>query len=339
MFVDPLESLSSRDLQSLVLYFMDFVRYSRRPPICASTIDQYTAHVAEHLVRVGVIDSTSALRSSRSRFLLTAYRLADASGNPHRLQVAIPLSYSLLCDAIVIVRRLFATSPALVSGVSAAFALGYGASLRPGEYTGLATRQVDLDHQCSSSMTHCWFDQHPYCVTDPAAYPPGRLPDHITGLLDFRKNDQRGKGGPWAIARSTAAVDCVSLLFAYLRVYPPLPHQPLLSGHGAQVNADTHIRPVLSALADLHSFPRANMRASSSIRSGRLVQLDDAPDHVKQQLGHWRSLNGMLAYHRSTLQLSSRITAQMHDASLCPTTTLQYIYGTAAEAPGPARQI
>jgi hypothetical protein len=48
-------------------------------------------------------------------------------------------------------------------------------------------------------------------------------------------------------------------------------------------------------------------------------------------LGHWRSLSGMLAYHRTTLQLSSRIADKVHDAARCPTATLQYIYGTPAE--------
>ena len=258
-----------------MIFYMDFVRNSRLPPIRASTIDQYLCHVAERLVLLYTIDNSSALRSTRSRFLLTSFRHEDTVGNPLRLHVAIPLSYCLLCDAITIIKDIFATDSAIVAGVTAAFALGYGASLRPGEYSGSATRHVDLDHQCSSSMTHFWFEgfPDPFCVTLPAAFPPLLIPTHFTSLLDRRKNDPRGNGGPIAIARSGARIDCVTLIFNFLRTYSPLPHRPLLSGYHSQIDTDVHIRPVLWALADLHGFPRENMRASSSIRPGRLVQL------------------------------------------------------------------
>ena len=99
-FHDPLDMLTLRDIQHLMVYFMDFVRNSRSPPLRASTVDQYLCHVGERLVLQCIITDSSLLRSTRSRFLVTSFRREDALGNPLRLNVAIPMSYSLLCDAV-----------------------------------------------------------------------------------------------------------------------------------------------------------------------------------------------------------------------------------------------
>jgi len=198
-FYDPLEYLSLPDIRALMIFYMDFARRSRSPPLQANTIDQYFCHVAERLVLLGVIDDSATLRCTRSRFLLTSFRLEDTIGRPLRREVAIPLSCALLHDALAIIRRLFAHDPALIALVSAGFAFGYGASCRPGEYSAIVGRHVDLDHQVSSSMTHFWFEgmADPLCVTHPAAYPPGLIPTHLTSLLDRRKKRRPRKRRPY----------------------------------------------------------------------------------------------------------------------------------------------
>jgi hypothetical protein len=107
----------------------------------------------------------------------------------------------------------------------AAFVLAYAISLRPQEYLKLP-RPVPLRYTANSSLSHFVFDGVFYSVCYPALFPPGS-PSHFTTLLEFQKNDTRGKGGPKAIAHCSSvpmSYNCLSVLFNFLRRYPPLPN-------------------------------------------------------------------------------------------------------------------
>ena len=333
-----LRHLSAISLCILMEYFIDFVQYSRVPPISGNTVSYYVTHVAEYLIALGVIEAGDQLRSKTARQLIDSYRKSDSRGHPQRTVVAIPLTYPLLCDAITIASVIFASNHAIQYGVRAALCLGYGSSLRTAEYLRTSSK-TDLNHQVSSSQSFFWWGDNAICVCSPHTYPSSptgslTIPDHFTTFLDNRKN---GEGGPKSIARcATADPDCVTENFRFLSAYPPQPFQPLLSGYDGQITAKL-IKSVLTALAQKHGFDPDRMQPHASIRAGVLTQLENHDEQTQRSVGGWNSLGGKLAYQKTSLRHASRISQDIHDSSLCPISITKLIYNTPAnpsETPG-----
>jgi hypothetical protein len=142
-------------------------------------------------------------------------------------------------------------SPHAALCCKAAIALGYALSLRPQEY--LSTSQsVDPWKRAHSSLCFFWFpnDDIPYNVCYPASYPPRQRPRHFTLFLDFNKNHTTGDAGPRSISRAPpeSPVCCLSILFDFLTLYPPLPESALLSGFQPHIHVST-IRDIFRATA------------------------------------------------------------------------------------------
>ena len=258
--------------------------------------------------------------------------MADYLLRPVRHNTAIPFTYSLLCVTLTLISQLYTDSAYLKLGVSAAFALGYSCSTRSGQYLKTG-HHIPLSNQLNSSLSYFWWGETYYSVCDPTLFPPFSLPDKFSSLIEFSKNDKKGFGGPKAIARCLTvppSEDCLTILFNFLVCYPPLPHQPLLSGsfNTTQIDASLHIKPVLDKLASMYGFNPAQLSVHSSIRSGALIALETQPDAVKLRQGCWTTLGGMHSYLRGTLNHASSITQLLHDPSIYSITELQNVYTT-----------
>ena len=259
----------------------------RIPPLLSDTINSYITHAADALTASAILPTTISARNAHLTFMLSAYSIEDHIAHPLLDKLKIPLTYLLLCDSLVIITAIFSSSPAIVLAVQAAFCLGYAASLRPSEYLHTTSRIVPTTKQLWSSSSYFWFNDVPYCVCDPAAFPPGQIPDMFSGILIHRKNEKRGKGSPIAIANPSSPtprpVNCLSSLFQFLRAYPPLPNAPLFAGSPINITSDLHLKPVLNAVARKHNLPCNKLLPHSSIRSAVLSQIDDQSDEVKQR--------------------------------------------------------
>ena len=53
-----------------MLFFADFMRHSRSPPLRASTINQYVTHVADFYVTRSIVEDPLAFRSKRLTMLI-----------------------------------------------------------------------------------------------------------------------------------------------------------------------------------------------------------------------------------------------------------------------------
>jgi hypothetical protein len=262
--------------------------------------------------------------------MLQGYARLDGSLQPLRLRLKVPLTYPLLCALLDIVAVSYSTPSTLPLFLAccAAFVLAYAISLRPQEYLKLP-RPVPLRYTANSSLSHFVFDGVFYSVCYPALFPPGS-PSHFTTLLEFQKNDTRGKGGPKAIAHCSSvpmSYNCLSVLFNFLRRYPPLPNSPLLSGLGSQLSSHV-LTPFLHQLADKFGFDRSKVSLHSTIRSGAFSALEDESDAVKLRQGGWGSIAGMLSYTRGSLRHADYVVEKLHDPSLVPIRVTQMTHNT-----------
>lgn len=276
-----------------------------------------------------IISTTLSVRNAKLTFMLCGYHNTDCVTCPLLDKQNIPLTYALLCDSVPHIIRLFSYSLIVQSAVTATLSLGYAASLRPSEYLHIVNRHVLIIKQLISCNSFFWFDDIPFGVCDPHAYPHSR-PDMFSSLLTHRKNDKLGKGSPIAIARPTKPVvfNCLQNLFDHLVLCPPLPNTPLLSGCNILITPADHIQPVLDALTNQHNLPPNKLLPHSSIRSAVLSQINDQSDEVKQRQGGWKSKSGMMIYTRPSFQHANLIANDIHDITKYPTTHLKHIFGS-----------
>ena len=254
---------------------------------------------------------------------------------PLRLNAFVPLTYALLVQLLDIIRLMYPspTDKPLRLAISAAYSLGFAISARPQEYLALR-RSVDMKYKINSDLSVFLFNGTPFSVCRPDLFPPSR-PDFFATLVEYQKQDQRGNGGPKAIAhcdKVDPAHYCLSILFEFLQLYPPAPNSPLLSGLGSQVPIEL-LQPPLHTLAKKFGFDPSKLHMHSSVRSGALTALATEPDSVQQQQGGWKSLNGMLSYSHSSLSHASHVADLIHDASLVPVSVTQFTHNTFSPSP------
>jgi hypothetical protein len=321
------------DIQRLFEFFIDYLRHSRIPVLQGHTINSYATHAADALTTLSIVPSTIAVRSANFANMITSYINADFASVPLLNRQMIPLTFALLCDIPSIVSSIFSDFPSLQQLVLTAFCLGYCLSLRPSEYADRNNNRTNqLAKQLTGKDSFFWFLNIPFNVCSPHLYPTNQRPDLFSSLLQYRKNDTRGKGTPLATARPSTpspTLTCIDVLFDFLFRFPPLPNQLLLSGSPHLFSTELHIQPVLDALTVLHDLPPRRLRPHSSIRSGVLAQINDQPDEVKRRQGGWTSNSGMLIYTRPSFQHAITIANDIHDATKYPTTHLQHIFGSA----------
>ena len=165
------------------------------------TIDQYITHVADYMVTREITQAGTDLRCRRLAMLLAGYAISDYIGLPVRLAQKIPMTYALACEMYRLVDMVVWDGAGRLA-MRAAIALGYGLSLRPGEYLDDGTVK-NVSSQLNAS--NCFFafgEEIIVSVCDPHLYPPGQLPTAFFTMLDSCKNQRRGEGGPRAMSLS-----------------------------------------------------------------------------------------------------------------------------------------
>ena len=311
-----------------------------RIPIRSVTIDQYISHVASLLIEQCHITASTLIRYTLLTQLLDGYANWDDADLPLRLRVKIPLTAALCVVALRVIDDLFRHQPSRRLGLRASLCLGYGLSLRPGEYLTNPHKPVPLKQQANSSSCFFFFGDTAFNVCCPNLYPSGQCPDHFAVFFHHLKNDRVGQGGPRAVARnptfSPAATDfcCLSEIYTFLLAYPPSSGLPVMSGGGGPVlwtdlRTVLHLTALRSGLDPERVLPHSN-------RSGPNMQLEDFEDSVKMAQGNWTTLPGMRSYVHGSLKHASKVTSALHDIQMCPVAHLRTFFMPICDSPSSA---
>ena len=298
-------------------------------PIKSVTIDQNITHVGEYLVRYEHTRDGTDLRSRRLAMLLAGYSIADYLGLPMRLTQKIPMTFALACYMYWNVDKVV-HGRANCMAARAAIALGYGLSLRPGEYLDMGQQKPVSSQVCASGCFFAFGDEVIVCVCDPHLYPPGQEPTAFFVLLDSCKNQRRGEGGPRAMAAPTAVVGprefgCVRAVWGYFSAYPGVRSTLALSAHGAAVKW-SDIRALCRLTAEAHNLDPSRL-VPHSFRSGALAQIELATVERMRQQGGWLTIDGVRTYVRSALHHAYEIAGQLHDPRQCPLEQTVVLFG------------
>ena len=240
-----------------------------------------------------------------------------------------------------------AGSPDILLLYIAAFSLGFGLGLRPGEYlqsscpntvhTSIPSdpSEVTEDEPYPNHVLHgesCFFkwahDEKFYPVTSPGSYPEGS-PEAFIALLDSSKNDAVGKGGPRTVftAPTGAKFNCVENVFRFLLRWPPAVGGYILSGLPGQPVTIDAINRALKAFAH-HTGLDPSRLLPHSIRVGSSSQTDGMPLNDRMQHTNHKSIGGVIPYFRKSLDLAKRSTAFIHDVSVHTLESIRLTYMT-----------
>ena len=330
-------------IHAVFLYFASYLRSVRK--ITSNTIDGYITHVSVGLLERG--QPQVDMRSCQLKYLLAAWKREDESKAPQRLRIKIPLSADLMWRLFDLLEVWFGRAPDFLRLYVAAFSLGFGLGLRPGEYLQpslnsslpVASDDVCLEvHDDTRTPNHalhgesCFFkwadDDQFYSCLHPSLYPGGQ-PVAFVALLDSSKNDAVGKGGPRAVysAPVGSKFDCVANIFAFLRRCPPAEGGYILSGLQGQPITSKDINRALKLFA-CHVNLDPSRLLPHSVRVGSSSQTDGMPLHDRMQHTNHRSVAGLLAYYRKPLQLAQRSAAFIHDVSVHTLEAIKLTYMT-----------
>ena len=236
------------------------------------------------------------------------------------------MTYPLLVSAATIVKRLWFAQPETERAILAAFALGYGCSMRPGEYLQMPKRTRRLP--CSASVVHIWWGQKWFAIHDKAAFPPGPA-DRVTVSLVSTKNDPYGKGPPRGVARAPNDVPfcCVSAIENFARHATISPADPAISRGGAALHWN-YVRVVTRLVAVENGLDPKRL-VPHCIRHGAPTQMGAAGmvDRDIRQQGGWFSDRGANHYTFPTVAASDRAAGHLHNGALVPTGHLAFALG------------
>ena len=290
------------------LFFACFLRFR---PLSSRSINGYISHVVSTYIELGILDSTEQFRSRRLRLLLDGYARLDALLTPSRSRLRIPASFLIIEECLTIIEFYYSLDNDLRLALRAAFALGYGLSLRPSEYLRTHHR-TPLTHQLNSSLCHFWWGDSFVSVLDTPSFPQSS-PSVFSAILPFSKNHQLGSGGTHSVgsAPPSCPLCLVSEILSYVRAFPPQAETPLLSSHGAQLEY-RHFRFVLRCAAHKLGLP-AHRLVPASLRAGGVNQLLHLPTPVRLAQGDWRSEAGLNFYLRSSVAHAALTRDHLYD--------------------------
>lgn len=307
--------------------FVSYLIYERK--VLAATANGYVSHVIHHLTASRAIPANDAIRSSFLAMVIRGHENLQAVTKPLRLRVRIPLHFALLTDALRIIDERCAHLPLARLQLRAAFALGYGLSLRPGEYLADPSRPTPLHKQANSSNLFLWWADTDFSVCFPSRFPP-TPPSRVSLRLDHLKNDRLGKGGPRSFAANpdpSAQVCCVRIVWEYFRACHTPPNSPALynSAIGHQATRAS-ITSVLNVLAHIHGLDPKRL-VPHSIRYGAIQGMlaNDIGRESRQFQGGWTSAEGVIHYEQAFLAHGDRVAHAIHDDTSIPVSHIRHM--------------
>ena len=326
------------------MYFASYLRTVRK--VLSNTIDKYVTHVSTYLYELGF--PQTVMRSRQLKYLLAAWKSEDETKLPQRLRIKIPLSADLMWRLFDLLGEWFADAPDMLLLYIAAFSLGFGLGLRPGEYLQHSASSSSNVFTCSNSVEvrddevisrdhvlhgeSCFFkwpgDEVFYSCLKPSSFPTGS-PEAFVALLDSSKNDAMGKGAPRTIfsAPTGSKFDCVENIYRFLTRWPPARGCCILSGlPGHPVSTDA-INRVLKIFARRLGLDPSRL-LPHSVRVGSSSQTDGMPLHDRMQHTNHASVGGAMSYFRKSLLLAQRTTAFIHDVRTHTLESIRLTYMT-----------
>ena len=291
-----------------------------------ATANQYISHVVKSWIDSRTIRNANEVRTPYLASIIAGFERKARVGNPIKDKASIPLTYPLLLEAVKAIDKKYAGSPAMAVAMKAAFALGYGCSLRPGEYLKLQVER-ELDEQvCAGNIGFWWGDTH--IPASKSRTFPKRNADRMTLAVDFLKNDQRGKGLPRALARapSPTEFDCMIAIEKFVRSRELDPARPLLTTSNGQIKW-TEIRIICNEIAITNKLDTKRL-LPRSMRAGAVNQLD-ACNHTSETMerqGGWQSTGGMRSYLRSDFRHADLVSGALHDVNAIPIAHTRHMF-------------
>ena len=284
----------------------------------ASSIGKYVTHVSTY-VRERGLPANKHIRSIILSMLLRSWKKIDHV-IPKAERNAIPCPASVFLLLIQFVREMFAHDPRLASLYSATAAFAYALGVRPGHYTS------DGNHVILGDSVEILFDVDDvnfYPASRAGNLPPSPEPRALLVFMKDSKNEPDGYGAPFIIHRSpeTSPFCLVSLIFSHVRVYPPQPKAPVLSGGGRALSSKEFNKFLQNFATHIGLDPRRF--SASSFRVGHTIQTDTLSDFEQMRdTGHY-SVSGKIPYLRASLPLAEKTARLLCDTNYHPLHRIQ----------------
>jgi hypothetical protein len=322
-----LHDFTAYDWLTFIKFFAKFLRSrinkKTNKPLTGDYISCLISHVIEHVRLYSIAPEGTTFRCIHLTWMLAKYRSQDAAGGSIRTTCKISLSYALFLDACAVILLAHYTT-LIKSCLRCALALGYGLSLRPGEYLFTGWDRPLIATCCTSHAYFIWDDVF-YSICDYASAPQ-RVPDAFVVYIDSFKNDGSGRnGGPRAIGSDfTAKINLVEVIYDHCNAFPPPRNVPMLATHTEHLKSRT-LNSVLKVVAQRQNLDPERL-VPYSLRSGVLTQIEDASDETKMMQGYWTSAQGMKVYSRMSLTHAKSIAKRIHDETRYPISYSQNFY-------------
>ena len=298
--------------------------------VAADTANSYLSHVIKQAVERRSVPNSDSIRTNYVGGVLEGLRRANPTDQrPQRERVRIPMTYPLLLTAVSITEKLWGSMPLARNAITAALALGYGCSLRPGEYLTSKPRNRITPKTVAASRVFLWWNTQSYALSEPERFPGGPA-DRVTVTLTSTKNDPYGKGMPRAISRAPdgAQFCCVAAIERYARASRLAPDQPAISVGETGLSWE-YIRTITRLTAIEHGIDPKRL-VPHSLRHGAPTQMASSglPEADIRQQGGWASEKGARTYMLPTLTAADRAAPAIHSDSAVPTEYLLHATGS-----------
>lgn len=321
-------------LERFLVYLCDEVG------VTPDTANQYLSHVTRGAVHWGLVDTSAELRSEGVRLVLAGLRQEQALvAQPRRDSSRIPFTWDmfLLLDGGVLSRLPLIRRVAL----RAAFAVGFGASLRPGEYLPQPDQQFDpRKHVCVENVA-VWYGEvaYPLCSDEVLLGSERATSLHIH--LSYRKNDAFGSSGAFVIPANPSGSDpcLVAMVVEYARVLRPLEGRPLFRQPLCPITRQD-LRDTLRELAELVGVDPQRL-VPHCLRYGAVVSmLAHGADRDQIRLrGGWLAESGPVSYFRQSVEAARRAAAAVYDERAGRVEELVGLYSAASDAVRSSRAV
>ena len=156
-----------------------------------STANQYISHIVKGWVETKYIRSPNEVRTAYLASIVDGFTRQADVGKPLQDRASIPMTYPLVLEAVKAIDRVYAEDYETATAMRAAFAIGFGCSLRPGEYLKLQDTRENFEQLCAGNV-HFWWGDYAIPETQPERFPNAHA-DRLSMSVDFLKNDPRGK--------------------------------------------------------------------------------------------------------------------------------------------------